>query len=69
MFRIFFRFVINENVVDVRKQNVSMFRKKIQIMKKKIDENFAKGYIRTNWFLIILPILFARQPGGNSLFT
>ena len=43
----------------------SMFQKKFQVLKKKIDEDLAKGFIRASSFPTATPILFVKKPRGN----
>ena len=43
----------------------SMSQGELQVLKKKIDENLVKGFIRASSFPAAAPILFARKPGGK----
>ena len=43
----------------------SMSQGELQILKKFLDENFAKGLIRANSSPAISPVLFIRKPGGG----
>ena len=43
----------------------SMSQGELQVLKKKIDENLAKGFIRTSFFPTAAPVLFVKKPGGN----
>ena len=39
--------------------------KKFQDLKKKIDENLTKGFIKTSSFLTAIPVLFVKKPGKS----
>ena len=47
-----------------------MSQGELQILKKKFDENLAKGFIRASSFPTATPILFAKKPGrGFRLYV
>ena len=43
----------------------SMSQGELQVLKKILDENLAKGFIRTRFFPAAAPVLFVRKPGGG----
>ena len=43
----------------------SMSQGELQVLKKFLDENLAKGFIRASSFPAAAPVLFARKPGGG----
>ena len=43
----------------------SMSQRELQILKKIIDENLTKGFIKTNSFPTAIPVLFAKKPGKS----
>ena len=43
----------------------SMSQGELQILKKFLDENLAKGFIRASSFPAAAPILFVKKPGGG----
>ena len=41
----------------------SMFQGEFQVLKKFLDENLAKGFIRASFFPAAAPVLFVKKPG------
>ena len=42
-----------------------MSQKELQVLKKSLEENLAKGFIRTSSFPAAALVLFAKKPGGG----
>ena len=43
----------------------SMFQREFQVLKKFLDENLAKGFIRASFFPAAAPVLFLKKLGGS----
>ncbi|SLM34590.1 reverse transcriptase domain protein [Lasallia pustulata] len=45
-----------------------MSLEELKVLRKWLDDNLAKGFIRTSSLLAALPVLFAQKPGGGLYF-
>ena len=45
-----------------------MSRDELEVLKKYLEDNLSKGYIRASFFPAAAPVLFVKKPGGGLRF-